>query len=337
MNLVTGATGILGSHVLLRLLLNGQPVIALKRSDSDIEKVKDLFAFYTPDHKQLFAKINWVELDVLDVYGMEQVVKDAAVVYHCAGYVSFDPADRKKLFRINEQGTANVVNACLHHNVDALCHASTIGTISNSDVQELTEAVFWKRSGNESDYALSKYNAEREVWRGIEEGLNAVIVNPGVIVAPVFWDQSSGKIFRNCAKGNRFYTSGSSAYITAMDAAKAMILLVNGRHFANRYILAENNYDLRTIFSRIQINLGKSAPHIKVGKKALYLASGLERFSSIFTKKPPVLTKSLINSAFNRQIYSNSKVTNTLNTSFTPVLEALDEICAYYQTVSTGS
>jgi nucleoside-diphosphate-sugar epimerase len=334
LNLVTGATGIIGSHVVLSLLLDSQPVLALKRPRSDISKVKELFRSYSPSYESLFEKIKWIELDIQDTYGLEAAFEGVKTVYHCAGLVSFDNRRRADLFLINEKGTANVVNACIQAGVEALCHVSTIGTLNNSDVDVLTENVFWKRSGKESYYALSKYGAEREVWRGIEEGLNAVIVNPGVVLSPVYWDQSSGQIFRRCARGMNFYTSGSSAYISAMDASRIMISLVKGRHFGNRYILVENNYEVKTILDRIHRNFGRKAPRFMAGKSVLLMAGIIEGFFRIFSNKSRILTKSFINSALNTQKYSNLKVLKTLDYRFEPVPEVLDKICAYYRAVS---
>ena len=320
--------------MVLLLLLDSQPVLALKRPGSDTSKVKELFISYSPSYEALFEKIRWTELDIRDTFGLEAAFEGVHTVYHCAGLVALDNSRREELFAINEGGTANVVNACLQAGVKALCHVSTIGTINNSDMELLTESVFWKRSGKESYYALSKYNAEREVWRGMEEGLNAVIVNPGVILSPVYWDQSSGQIFRRCAKGMGFYTSGSSGYISAMDAARIMIALVKERHFGNRYILVENNYRIKTILDRIHRNFGKREPAFRAPKRVLQLAGLLEGFFSIFTRKRRILTKSFINAALNTQKYSNLKIRKTLDYSFEPVPEVIDKICAYYKTVS---
>lgn len=334
MNLVTGATGILGSHVVLQLLLDGQPVVAARRSGSNFQRVRDVFRFYSPGYASLFDKIRWIELDVLDYAAVEEALQGISVVYHCAGFVSFDPADRKKLFRINEEGTKNVVNACLHTGGVRLCHTSTIGAISNSDLHELDESVFWKKGGAESDYALSKYNAEREVWRGMEEGLDAVIVNPGVILAPVFWEQSSGKIFHRCFKGNVFYTAGSSAYISAMDCARAMVQLVNGCHFGNRYILAEGNYDFSFILGRIQRNFKKRPPFVGVPRQLMFVAVFFARIFSVFRGGRRILTKPLVIAAYNRQLYSNKKVKSVPGIQFEPVPAVIDKVCGYYQTVS---
>lgn len=334
LNLVTGATGILGSHVVLHLLKKNQKVIATRRSGSNLQKVQELFRFYCKEGDELFSRIEWIDLDITDYFGVEKALENIDVVYHCAGFVSFDSSDRDRLFRINEGGTANVVNACLYNGRTRMCHVSSVAAISNSDYAVLDEDVVWKKSGFESVYGLSKYNAEREVWRGIEEGLQAVIINPGVILAPVFWDQSSGKLFERCARGNLFYTRGTNAYVYAPDVAEVMVKLVEGHYFGNRYIVVEGNYELRTVLSEIQLRLGRRPPRISAHKGLLRFVALLEELSGLLGRKKRVLTKSLVHSAFNTQKLSNKKVNETLGLKFKPLQEALDEICGYYKTVS---
>jgi dihydroflavonol-4-reductase len=329
LNLVTGATGIIGSHVVLKLMQNNQPVIACKTKKSDTGKMKRLFSYYGA--QTLFDKISWREMDVCDVFSIEEALEGINTVYHCAGYVSFNKKDRKKLFSINEGGTANMVTACLQKKIENLCHVSSIITINNSDYKSaLTEDVFWKRNGRESDYALSKYNAEREVWRGMEEGLNALIVNPGVVLSPGFWNQSSSQLFARCYQGNAFYTSGKTGYISAKDAAAAMIALVEKRQFANRYILVEDNYTTKHILDTICKGFSKPGPGINAGYAMMQFARFLDFTRSLFSGKDQVLTKDLINSALNQQEYSNAKLKRTINIDLTPVDREIIDICGHY-------
>ena len=329
MNLVIGATGILGSHVLLRLLQCGLPVIACKQKTSDTEKVKRLFSYYDSNFSQLFENIKWVEVDVIDIYSIEEALEGVTTVYNCSGFVSFDKKDRQKLFIVNEIGTANIVNACLQKKIDALCHVSSIATINNLDYTlPLNETIFWKFSGKESDYAVSKYNAEREVWRGIEEGLNAVIVNPGIILSSGFWNQSSSKLFEVCYGGNKFYTQGMASYVAAQDVAIAMLNLIEKRTFANRFILIENNYSFKKILDEIHTHLKKPLPSIKANKAMLEMASVLDAFICAVSNKERRITKPLIYAALNNQLFSNTKIKETININFTPVKLAIEKICS---------
>ena len=327
-NLVTGATGILGSHVVLVLLQKGRKVVASKQPNSDLSKIKTLFSYYGNEALRLYESITWVDLDVRDQLMIEDALEGIDTVYHCAGFVSFNRNERKKMMDINEQGTRNMVNACLHKNIDALCHVSSLATINNLDYTEaLTEQVFWKTSGHESAYAISKYNAEREVWRGIEEGLRAVIVNPGVILSPGFGEQSSARLFETCAKGNWFYTGGTTGYVSAADVAGCMLELTDTRQFGNRYIVIENNYAFKDIFTTVQAGFHKAPPFIKAGKWVLNLAWVADSLWSFVRGKNATVTRAIIQSSLNKQVYSNAKLLRTITFPLQPVHEVIANIC----------
>jgi dihydroflavonol-4-reductase len=332
LNLVTGATGILGSHVVLKLLQSNKPVIACKQKDSDLKKAEKLFSYYKKRGEDLFNKIEWRDVDVRDVFSVEEAFEGIDTVYHCAGFVSFNKRDRKKLFKINESGTSNIIAACFQKKIQAFCHVSSIATINNLDYKEpLHENVFWKTSGKECDYALSKYNAEREVWRAMEEGLNALIVNPGVILSPGFWEQSSSKLFNVCYKGNKFYTNGMAGYISARDAAAIMIELTEKKHFANRYILVEDNYTFREILDLISGGFGKQKSSIKAGKSMLQTGRFFDFIASKISGNEQILTSAIVNAALNEQSYLNQKLKRAIDYKFIPVHEEIREICRFFE------
>lgn len=331
MNLITGATGLVGAHVALHLLKQQKPVVAIKRLNSDITKTKKLFSYYTPDYEKLFQQIKWIDADICDIYAVLDALEGINTVYHCAGFVSFNKKDIKQLYKINAEGTANIVNACLEKNIKTFCHVSSIATLQNPDItQNIDESVYWKSSPNASDYAISKYNGEREVWRGIEEGLNAVIVNPSIILGPGFWNQSSGKLIPTCYKSTPFYTNGSSSTVNAMDVANCMIALVDKNLTGKRYILSENNYSFKEIVSAIQKQFHKKAPHIHAGKTLLTLAKWADSLRHLFTGKERTITANMIHSVLEENTYSNTCITKTLDYTFTPFSETVPFICAAY-------
>ncbi len=328
MNLITGATGLVGAHVALQLLQQGKSVVAIKRIGSDISKTKKLFSYYTSDFENLFNKIKWVEADISDIYSLLDALEGIETVYHCAGFVSFNSKDNKQIHRINTEGTANVVNACLEKKIKALCYVSSIATLQNPDItKNIDESVYWKSSPSASDYAISKYNGEREVWRGMEEGLSAVIVNPGIILGPGFWYQSSGKLIDACYKGNPFYTEGSSATIDAKDVSDCMIQLTEEKHFGKRFILTENNYSFKDILSETNKALGKKEPYINAGKGLLITAKWLNAFSCIITGKEPIITKETITAGLEKNTFNNVRIKQTINYEFTPLKETLTFVC----------
>ncbi len=325
MNLITGATGLIGAHVALQLLQRNEAVVAIKRNGSDVLRTKKLFSYYTPDFETLFNKLKWVDADINDIYALLDAFEGVETVYHCAGFVSFDGKDRKQLHKINAEGTANVVNACLEKKGIVLCHVSTIGTLQNPDITtNIDESVYWKSSPLASEYAISKYNAEREVWRGMEEGLQAVIVNPGVVLGPGFWNQSSGKIISTSYKGTPFYTNGGSATVDAKDVAHCMIELVNKKEFNKRFILVEDNHSFKTVLSVIHKSLGKKVPAIEAGKGLLYLGKWLDALWCVISGKNKTITQETIDAALSRNSFNNGRVKQTLHFEFTPLAVTAD-------------
>lgn len=328
MNLITGATGLVGAHVALQLVQQNKSVVAIKRDGSDIFKTKKLFSYYTSDANILFNKIKWIDADVCDIYSLLEALEGIDTVYHCAGFVSFNSKDNKQMHRINSEGTANMVNACIEKNIKALCHVSSIATLQNPDItKNIDESVYWKSSPNASDYAISKYNGEREVWRGTEEGLNAVIVNPGIILGPGFWHQSSGKLIETCYKGNPFYTNGSSATIDAKDVANCMIQLTEKKEFSKRFVLIENNYAFKEILSLVHKALGKKEPSIEAGKVILTFGKWIDGWKSFITGKDRLITKETVNAGLDSNSYDNSRVKNTLNYQFISLSETVEFVC----------
>lgn len=331
MNLITGATGIVGAHVALQLLQQNKPVVAIKRQGSDVSKTKKLFTYYTSDADQLFQKIKWVEADVCDIYSLLDALDGIETVYHCAGFVSFNSKDNKQMHRINSEGTANIVNACLEKKIKALCHVSSIATLQNPDIKtNIDESVYWKSSPKASDYAISKYNGEREVWRGSEEGLNVVIVNPGIILSPGFYTQSSGKLIQTCYNGNPFYTKGSSASIDANDVADCMVRLTESGEFNQRFVLIENNYSFKEILSSIHLAFGKKAPAVEAGQITLMLGRCMDAIRSKFSGKEQLITKETVIAGLDQNSYSNERIKKTLNYQFTPLKETTRFICQSY-------
>jgi nucleoside-diphosphate-sugar epimerase len=228
MILITGATGLVGSHLTFDLVSKGWQVMALKRPDSDLTMIRNVFRLYSDEPEVLFSRINWVEGDLMDVYLLEDSLQEGDDVYHCAALVSFLPGDRKKLMRVNTEGTANLVNAALEKKVRKLCYVSSIAALGRPEHQDdvIDERLVWKTSRNNSNYAVSKYGGEREVWRGIAEGLNSVIVNPGIILGVAGPTQGSSRIFNVVWEGLKFYPTGKNGFVDVRDVARAMLQLM---------------------------------------------------------------------------------------------------------------
>lgn len=322
MIVVIGGTGLVGAHLLFDLCQQNKSIRALKRPNSNLEQVKKTFAYYTNQADELFSKIEWLTADVSDYASLEKAFKGAKQVYHCAAMVSFQASDRDRMFEVNVQGTANVVNAALHQQIGKLCYVSSIAALGRAEENQLcTEETVWKDSDKSAPYSISKYKAELEVWRGIEEGLSAVIVNPSVILGPAKWDSGSAALFPLVWKGLKFYTAGTNGYVYVRDVSKAMIALMNSSIIAKRFTLNAENISFKKLFETIALALGKPIPTIAVNYWMSEISWRLLKVASVFSGKAPKLTKATARSSMKTSRYSNQKIKDAIGIKFTTVDE----------------
>lgn len=326
MVLVTGGTGLVGAHLLLHLIENGENVRAIYRNAETIKKTKSLFLLYKKE--SLFEKIEWVKANITDVPSLEKTFENVEYVYHCAALISFDPKDEDLIRKTNIEGTANIVNFCIANAVKKLCFVSSIAALGDLKEYEkiITEETEWNPEKPHSDYAISKYGAEMEIWRGQQEGLNAVIVNPGVIIGPGFKEQGSGKLFKNVQNGLPFYTKGRSGFVAVTDVVKIMIELMKNEMKNERYTLIAQNIVFRDFFNTI-------AKASKTKKPSIYLSPLMMEilwridwlFSTIFRQKRH-LDRATAKASFSKNLYSNEKIKSTLGVEFLDIHQYIKEI-----------
>ncbi len=322
MILVTGGTGLVGSHLLLELVKQGQPVRALCRNTSSKKDVEALFDFYQA--KNLYKHVQWVIGDVLDYFSLVEVLKEVTVVYHCAAMVSFKPSDRAEMFEINVEGTANLVNACIDKHIAKFCFVSSIATLGKSmDDGMIDETCYWQNDDNHSVYSQSKFRAEMEVWRGTKEGLNAIIVNPSVIIGAGNKQRSTGQLLQKVAKGMRFYTAGATGFVAVDDVVTAMITLTQGPTTNERYIINGENLSYLQFLSLVAKAFGVKAPHINATRVMTSLAWRLERLRYYLTGKAPSFTKETARTSQNKSRYSSAKVQQAIDLIPTPIEQAV--------------
>lgn len=325
MVLVTGGTGFLGSTLIKQLIASGTPVRSTKRQTSTI-----------PMELENVAGLHWIDTDITDFFALEDAFEGITKVYHCAGLISYHPADRKKLMAVNVEGTANVVTLALAQRT-RLLHVSSIAAMGRAkNGQETTEDDLWEYSRKQSGYAIAKYEAEMEVWRGIAEGLDAVIVNPALIIgstARTNNNGTSGSIFAQLRDGLNFYTDGAVGLIDVADVAKAMILLMEDTTITGeRFLLSNVNMSYQELFTRCSAYMGRRAPKRKATPFMLGMAWRAAKMWSLFTGKRPLLTSETARSASRRAHYSNKKVVNAIGMTFKPIEQTLHEICDQLQT-----
>jgi len=316
---VTGGTGLVGSHVLYRLLKAGEKVRALKRSASNLRLVLRVFSYYSDDAEELFQQIEWVEGDILDYHSMEELLHGVTDVYHCAAIVSFHPNDRDSMLNNNVKGTANLIDAALYNQVKRFCHVSSIAALGKTqDGTDINEETYWIPSKQKSAYSLSKFFSEMEVWRGIEEGLEAVIVNPSIILGPGNWDIGSPKLFQSIWKGLKYYTKGETGFVDVRDVAKAMTQLMQPevfeQHKNQRFILNAGNLSYQNFFNKIADALQRPRPKTFASDLILQFAWRAARMASFFSGKRPAITREAVSGSNRINHYNGSKIRQ--NTGF---------------------
>jgi len=335
---VTGGTGLLGSHLLIELSKRGKSIRALKRSSSDLTNVKNVFNFYLKDRStDLFNKIEWVDGNINNITSLQNTMANCNEVYHCAGFVSFWRSDFKKLMKINKVGTANMVNVALNLGVKKFSHVSSTAAIGRNELStQYSETNKWATSTENSNYAVSKYSAEMEVWRAKEEGLNVSIVNPSVILGAGNWEDSSLTLFLNVEKGIKFYTEGTNAFVDARDVAFCMTELMEQNIFGERFLTISENVCFRDLFWMIADEIGTKRASIKVKPWMAAVAWRIELVKSMFGPKPKI-TKETARSAMSESFYSNDKITNQLSFKFHPIKNAIKNAVEFREFVKKQS
>jgi dihydroflavonol-4-reductase len=325
MILVTGGTGLLGAHLLIELAQSEQSIRAIYRSELKKEAVRALFEYYIPDNAtSAFSKIEWVKADILDLTELRKAMQGTTQIYHCAALVSFHRSDFHTLLKINREGTENVVNLALDIDDCKLCYVSSTAAIGGSDDEVVSERSKWKNTPTTSGYSISKYSAEKEVWRGIEEGLNAVIVNPCVILGAGNWNESSLTIFKTLQNGVRFYPPGSNAIVDARDVSEIMVKLMNSDISAERYLCIGSNQSFQVLINEITTQLGVNMPKRMVKRYMVEIARSVLGFCSFFTSKKPAITTETVNSLFGNRSYDASKIEKALDFKFRDLSEVVE-------------
>lgn len=321
MVVVTGGTGFLGAYIIKELVQNGYAVRAIRRSSK-------LPSFIDPS---ILEKVEWVEGDVLDTMSLEDAFSGADTVIHSAAVVSFHSKDKDNLYKVNVEGTTNVVNMALEANVRKLVHISSVAALGRSQKGEhVNEERKWVESSTNTHYAISKQMAEREVWRGMAEGLDTVILNPSTILGYGDWNQSSSAIFRSIFNEFPFYSNGINGFVDVEDVARAAVLLMESDISGKRFIVSGENWSFKQLFYTIADQFHKRRPRIEATPFLSGLAWRLEKIKSVFGKKV-LLTKESARIANSITYFDNSRLLEAVpGFQFTPLNDTIRKACALY-------
>lgn len=319
MILVTGSAGLLGNEVVHQLLQQGKAVKIM----------------YNQTVPALAGQpgITAVQCNLLDVVGLETLMEGVEQVYHCAAVVSFNPRQKHELFKINVEGTANIVNAAINAGVQKMVHVSSVAAMGRlRQGQTVTEAMHWTEETSNSQYGKSKYLGEMEVWRGVGEGLQAVVVNPSIILGAGDWESSSSKIFKSVYDEFPWYTEGVTGFVDVKDVAAAMLQLMDSPISGERFILSAENKTYREIFNLIAQAFHKKPPHKKVTPLIAAIVWRLEALKSRFSGKEPLVTKETAATALTKVYFDNSKLKQSLpGWQYTALEDTIARVCKELQ------
>lgn len=313
MILITGASGFLGRHLVRFLSSQGVQVRALYHHHPPESDLRNL------------QGVEWMQCDLLDIYAVEEVMKGITDIYHCAAIVSFDPKKRDEMLHFNPESTTNIVNQALEQGIRKMVYVSSIAALGRSgNAKEITEEEEWGESKYNSAYGISKYLAEMEVWRGIGEGLNAVIVNPGIIIGAGNGHDLPSRLMKFADREFPFYSKGITSWVGADDVIIAMTMLMSSEHEAERFIISAGNISYREVLAQMALALHK--------KPASYHATGwmtgvgwrLSLLYSSLTGKSPLITRETVNNANSISLYNNNKLLVALpGFAYSPLQQAI--------------
>ncbi|MGC4233945.1 MAG: NAD-dependent epimerase/dehydratase family protein [Niabella sp.] len=321
--LVTGGTGFLGAYIIKELVQQGFPVRAIKRPNTQMP----LFI-----EAGILQKVDWVEGDILDVVSLADAMEGIDTVIHSAAIVSFHKRERTKMYHVNVEGTKNVVNTALENNVRRLVYISSVAAIGRKLTgSTVNEKAQWEDGKANTHYAISKFKAELEVWRGFAEGLEGVVLNPATILGFGNWNQSSSGLFKTAYNEFKWYTNGVNGFADVEDVAKITVALMNSAITEERFIVCNDNWPFRKLFDTMADAFGKKRPSRQATPFLSGIAWRMEKLKSIFSGKKPLLTKESAKVANSFTRFDTSKLLKALpGFSYTPLEETVQKACKRY-------
>jgi len=329
---VTGGTGFVGAHLLRHLVYSHGKVLALKRTNSNTEYTRQVFQTYSDDPPNLFNQVEWVEGDVLDYDSLLEATPQVDTIYHAAAMVSFDPSSRQSMLETNIRGTANVVNVALEHGIDRIAYISSVAALDPAkEDREVNELQFGNNPARYSAYAESKFQGELEIWRGVEEGLKAVVVNPSIIIGPLAPEDGPGGFFQSIRKGMVFYPMGVTGFVDVRDVCRSVLELMDRGIYNERFILSQDNHSYRHIFQTIARAFNTRVPGKRIPPFATALAWRLEWMRSKLFNGKARITREIHESAHRQVHFSNEKIRNAIDFQFIPIEQSIQDTVEYFE------
>ncbi len=324
--LLTGATGLVGSHTLLKLVENGVYVRAFVRPNSDYRnRIVEVFSLFNQPASLLDQFVTFFEGDILNIGDLEDALEGIESVIHTAAIVreGFEKSDR--LMKVNVEGTSNLVNLCLDFKISWFLFISSVATLGPNPEGLVDEDFFFKAGPYTSNYALSKYLAEQEVWRASEEGLPVVVLNPSIVLGASRSKQSSSAIFHAAKKGISIYTNGLHGYVDVVDLSSVIHNLYTVQFTGKRFIVSSENMENLDFLRAVCVSMKSAPPRIQFRQWMIFPAIIAGVIGKIFNKNQTTLNRKLIQSALSRNAYDNARITEKTGIQFKKVQTSIIE------------
>jgi len=342
MVLVTGGTGFIGSYLLYELLKDNPELKALKRPESNLNHTKFIFKYLSefesmPNSEtweQAFERIQWIDGNITDYDSLIDVFDGIETVYHAAAVVSFSRKEKDKVIETNVNGTANIVNACLEKGIKNLAYVSSVAALARKEGEKINEMTTDDDIKFTNAYSESKYRAEMEVWRGMAEGLNVFIINPGIVLGWGNFENSSPEMFKTVHNGLKFYPTGSNAFVDVRDVAKALILLTGNEKALNkRFIAAGTVCTYKYIFDLMANGLDVTPPKTKVKSGLVTFVWMLAEIKGLLTGTEPFITKDMALTSSKNYDFDSTRLKELLQFEFRPLEETISDTCKVFLSV----
>ncbi|MDD2411651.1 MAG: NAD-dependent epimerase/dehydratase family protein [Bacteroidales bacterium] len=328
---VSGATGLVGSHLLFELCQTKTKIRASYRNKSRVENVKHIFRYYSKDADALFEKIEWIPLNLLQLDEVKNAIKGCTQIYHCAAIVSFNPAKKEETIRLNEEMTKNMIEAALFYSIFDFCHISSIATLGRvSNNGYIDETSKYDNSESHSAYSIGKYKAELLVLEARSRGLNPLIVKPSVIIGPGWWKEGSGKFYSVINNGLPFYTNGRTGFVDVRDVAKAMVMLMDSDIRNADFVISAQNMSYYDLFSKIALSIHKKPPKIKITAFVSKIVWPFAEFFATITRKEPVMNRYTAQSSQSKKEFSGEKLTKTIDFKYRNMDFSISEFGSFF-------
>ena len=327
---VTGATGLVGTHLLAALVEKKENIRAFYRTEvKQDEAIKVIEEVYGEKIKEAVVNMQWTKLDILDLNILSKNLEGVDYIYHCAGMISNKPAEFRYIRKVNIEGTANVLNTALKKKVKKVCHVSSVAALGHNQGGEIDESSVRDNNKSVSDYSIAKYGAEMEAWRVAEEGLSLVIVNPSIIIGEGFYYSGSGQLLQKVKTGTNFYIEKVGGFVDVQDVVAAMIKLMNSGIEQERFIISAENKSIKDFMKALSLELNQKPPRYKLRKSVLYVFWFIELILGFLGIKKRSLTLEIINELHSKSYYDNSKIKKAIDFQFTPMNDTITRVAKH--------